>query len=111
MGKGVGMKYSGVWELNLDHAERRNKRNKDEGERRLPRRSAQNGEQKTSPSTAKGMHTLARQGSETAELIRVCLLVKMEKGRCLLQQKFRRKTDGRSIWDSIAPVSALTVRS
>lgn len=54
---------------------------------------------------------LARQGSETAELIGVCLVVKMEKGRCLLQQKFRRKTGGRSIWDSIAPVSALTVCS
>lgn len=62
VGKGVGMKYSGVWELNLDHAERRNKQNKDEGERRLPRKSAQNEEQKTSPSTAKDTHTFGKAG-------------------------------------------------
>lgn len=53
----------------------------------------------------------ARQGSETAELTGKCLLVKMEEGRCFLQQKFRRKTCGRSVCDSIASVSALSVRS
>lgn len=53
----------------------------------------------------------ARQDSETAELRGTRLLVTMEKGRCLLQQEFRRKTCARSIWDAIALVSALTVRS
>lgn len=89
MGKRVGIKYSGVWELNLDHAERRNRQNKDEGKKGDCQGGVPRMENKRLLHQLQRARTpLARQDSETAELIGMCFLVKMEKGRCLLQQKF-----------------------